>query len=219
MRLSRRQALLGFAASTLVVPNVSAAGPRIRVFAIRGLTGSLFSHGMVILTDELNQYRGIHCTVEDHGFAYCENAPVIAENAVNAAKLGQKIVLIGHSYGGDCAVRAATVLNEMEPRIRVALLIAVDASWFSCPPVPANVSSAISYYQEIDTIGRHILQPGPGFSGRMSKEIFTEAHVVIDKVPPVHEKIIAAVREVAGRPGKIERPPDVMPSPGSLDIY
>lgn len=219
MRLSRRETLAGIAASTFAISAAAAAGPRVRVYAIRGLTGSLFSHGMVILTDQLNQYRGIQCTVEDHGFAYCENAPLIAENAVSAAKLGQKIVLIGHSYGGDCAVRAATVLNEMEPKVRVALLIAVDASLFSCPPVSANVSSAISYYQEIDTIGRHILQPGPGFSGRMSKEIFTEAHVIIDKVAPVHEKIIAAVREVAGRPGKIERPPDVMPSPGSLDIY
>ncbi len=216
MKLSRREALLGLASSSLTVSVAGAAGPGVRVYAIRGLTSSLFSHGMVILTDELNQYRGIKCTVEDHGLVYCENAPVIAENAAAAAKLGQKIVLIGHSYGGDCAVRAAMALNDA--KVRVALLIAVDASWFSCPPVPANVATAISYYQEVDPLGRHVLQPGPGFSGRMVKELFAEAHVVIDKVAPVHEKIIAAVREVAGRPGKIERP-EQFPAPGSLDVY
>jgi hypothetical protein len=216
MSLSRRKTLAGIAASTLVLRGANAAGPLVRAFAIRGLTSSLFSHGMVILTDELNQYRGIQCTVEDHGFAYCENAPLIAEKAIGAAKAGQKIVLIGHSYGGDCAVRTAMVLNDA--KVRVALLIAVDASWFSCPPVPANVATAISCYQEVDPLGRHVLQPGPGFSGRMIKELFVEAHVVIDKVAPVHEKIIAAVREVAGRPGKIERP-EQFPAPGSLDVY
>lgn len=214
--LSRRETLVGLAASTLSISVTDAAGPGVRVYAIRGLTSSLFSHGMVILTDELNQYRGIKCTVEDHGFVYCENASIIAENAASAAKLGQKIVLIGHSYGGDCAVRAAMALNEA--KVRVALLIAVDASWFSCPPVSANVATAISYYQEIDPLGRHVLQPGPGFSGRMIKELFVEPHVVIDKVAPVHEKIIAAVREVAGRPGKLQHP-EQFPSPGSLDVY
>jgi hypothetical protein len=197
--MSRREFVIGTAAAATLAISNAFAGAGLRIFAIRGLTGVLFSNGMTVLTAELNKLPGVTCSVEDHGLVYCENVKCIAREAVAAAHEGNKIVLIGHSLGGDCAVRTAMELGESN--VRVALLIAVDASWFSCPPVPGNVSTAICYYQNyrsLDFRGHHILQRGPEFAGRLIRERLDEGHDTIDKSPAVHRKIVASVRRIAG---------------------
>ncbi len=195
-RLSRRDLLVGALTSTVASKPADAAGP-VCAFAIRGLT-SVLSGGMITLTDALNKVPGVTCTLEDHGIFYCENVDRIADTASAAALANQRLALIGHSFGGDCAVRVAMKLAQQN--IRVQLVVAIDANWFTCPDVPANVAVAMSFYQQYEPIGRRNLKAVPGFAGRLVEQRIDAAHVMIDKSPAVHQRVIAAVGETLALP-------------------
>jgi hypothetical protein len=76
---------------------VAEAACPVRVFAIRGVGGVLFSRGMNVLCDELAELVSVTCTVED--FTEVANLESQAQ-AADAA--GAQVVLVGHSMGRRC---------------------------------------------------------------------------------------------------------------------
>ena len=145
---------------------------------------------MDTLAGRLNA-AGARCTVHAHGLFRCENVPRIAANALAAARAGARIVLIGHSYGGDAALMVAARLNDED--VAVPLLVAFDPTWFGAPPVAANVARAIGFYQKVDPVGRGILRASAGFSGALVNERHDFAHVRIDDDPALHARVMAEI--------------------------
>ena len=175
----------------------------IRAFAIRGLAGQIFSRGMNTLSDELNAITGVRCSVEDEAswFPY-DHVPMIAKAAREAAASGAAIVLIGHSMGGDAAMRIAVALNS--DRVEVALVVCIDPTTFGCPKIPSNVREARDYFQKVDPVGRGVLAPSDEFAALLKggkrtliQERHDMPHVVIDDDHPIHVKIVSAVKALA----------------------
>lgn len=75
-----------------------------------------------------------------------------------------RIILIGHSMGGQKVYKAAQYLNERG--VPVALVIAFDPARGS--EVPANVAASVNYYLEPNLSP---VTPGPGFHGRLDNSI------------------------------------------------
>lgn len=117
--------------------------------------------------------------------------PRIAAAAIRAAKLGARIVLVGHSYGGDAALMIAGRLSDED--VPVPLLVAFDPTWFGAPPVPGNVVRAIGFYQKIDPVGRGELKPSSDFDGDLVSEKHNEPHIRIDDDPVLHARVLAEV--------------------------
>src|SRR5688572_7075714 len=160
------------AAILAVTCSVAAADPLLRVYAIRGFAGVAFSRGMNQLCDELSRFPQVVCTVEDH-----YNAAELETRASAAVAAGQRLVLVGHSWGAHAALRVATAMKANIP-----LIVTVDPNWFPTPPaVPHNAEVVLNYYQEVDVLGRAVLQPAPNFRGKLQQFRLNDSHVLIDR--------------------------------------
>jgi len=107
------------------------------VFCMRGLT-NMFSIGMDGLNDRLT-HKGVDSRVVAHGLF-----PVAAEYLKGQNRNGSRkpIILVGHSYGADDALRTAHWLNGSG--IPVDLVVTIDP--VTPPAVPPNVAVAYNVY-------------------------------------------------------------------------
>jgi len=188
-RIGERRAaapLLALALAWVLAGSAAQAGPSVRVFAIRGVAGILFSRGMNALCDELADVAAVTCTVEDF-----TEVPVIEAEARAADRAGQRVVLVGHSMGADTAIRVAA-----ETGLPVAMVAAIDPPQFRVRPVPDNVALVLNYYQQIDVLGRGVVSTVPGFRGRVFRIELDEPHIVIDRDPEIHAAIINEIRSL-----------------------
>jgi pimeloyl-ACP methyl ester carboxylesterase len=158
----------------------------VRVFAIRGFIGVVFSRGMNTLCDELAKIEGVDCTVEDF---YDLSAITSKAAAVMAA--GQHLVLVGHSAGGNAALNIAAAMTE-----KVPLIVTVDPSLLWTTLVPETADIVINYYQNVDVLGRATLQASPGFRGELQNILRYEPHVLIDAAPEIHAEIITRIKNM-----------------------
>ena len=163
------------------------AASSVRVFAIRGVGGPLFSRGMNRLCDELAEFASVTCTVEDF-----TDVTSIESQAQAADAAGAQVVLVGHSMGADAAIEIASDLAGP-----VALVAAIDPSRFGVRPVPVNVAVVLNYYQRIDFYGRFfgrgMVSTAEGFKGRITRVERDETHMVIDHDPEIHAAIVAEI--------------------------
>ena len=166
---------------------VAEAASPVRVFAIRGVGGALFSRGMNALCDELAELVSVTCTVEDF-----TEVTSIESQARAADAAGAQLVLVGHSMGADAAIEIA---NEIAGP--VALVAAIDPSRFAALPVPVNVAVLLNYYERIDIYGRFfgrgVVSTAEGFKGRIMRVERDKSHMVIDRDPEIHAAIIAEI--------------------------
>jgi pimeloyl-ACP methyl ester carboxylesterase len=175
-------ALMGWGAIWWGTP-AAEADPAVRVFAIRGVAGLLFSRGMNALCDELTEFASVTCTVED----FTEVAAIESE-ARAASAAGAHVVLVGHSMGADAAIEIATQIAGP-----VAVVAAIDPPRFRVRPVPDNVAVVLNYYQRIDFFGRGEVSTVAGFKGRVTRVERDEPHIMIDRDPEIHAAIIAEI--------------------------
>lgn len=113
--------------------------PRVgQVAILRGLIG-IWSLGLDDLSKEINA-DGIQATVFQNDQWYFL-ARTIVKN-YRAARNPEPLILMGHSYGADDAVRIARILNSSE--VKVDLLITFDP--VTPPRVPPNVQVVMNYY-------------------------------------------------------------------------
>jgi pimeloyl-ACP methyl ester carboxylesterase len=163
------------------------ADPLLRVFAIRGFAGVVFSRGLNQFCEELARIPQVACTVEDFN-----DASDIEGKASAAMAAGQRLILVGHSLGAHAALRIAAAMKGSIP-----LIVTIDPNWFPTPPaVPENAEIVLNYYQDFDMLGRATLQPSPAFRGKLYQFRRSEAHVGIERSPQIHAEIIAEIRNV-----------------------
>jgi pimeloyl-ACP methyl ester carboxylesterase len=183
---------------------------RVRAFAIRGLMGAPFprglgySMGMDTLTAKLNAIAGVSCTVEDHGSSlwWFSNVGELTEACRLADRSGRAIVLIGHSFGGNAALRIAARLNEGAKPVRVALVAPIDPAAQNTLAVPPNCERVLAYYQKVDPVGRGVVVPAAGWTESEWKKRVTiarrdMAHVAEDDDVRMHREIAAAIANIA----------------------
>ena len=172
---------------TAVSCGSACADPPVRVFAIRGFAGDMFSRGMSKLCEELQALPQVTCTVGDF---FSENQ--IEREASIAVMAGQKLVLVGHSLGANAALQIAAAMPGSVP-----LLVTIDPNWFPTPAaVPSNVSIALNYYQNFDMFGHAALTAVPGYRGELLQFVRREPHHLIDQSPEIHAEIVTRIRSI-----------------------
>ncbi len=110
----------------------------LRVYLLRGLAG-VFSLGFEQLAEEM-RLAGLDANAFD-GPTYYELADGLIDELANESN-PPGIVLIGHSYGADDAIRMARLLRDAG--IQVQLLYLLDAT--SPQLIPANVDRVVHLY-------------------------------------------------------------------------
>lgn len=160
------------------------------VFLVRGI-GNIFSLGMDALADKIRE-AGIRQHVSNH-LTWFNLAGKITTAYRSNADLAP-IVIIGHSLGGNAALRIATELGKAGVPVR--LLVIFDAT--NATPVSANVSEAINYFYPR---GRgDALTPGRGFSGEIVNDDIQDLpdlkHMNMDESPILHDRVVAELLQI-----------------------
>jgi len=116
-----------------------ASPPRVVVTAIRGF-GDISSLGLNVIVNELNQSG-----VQARSYGMSEWGAVgdqIAAQHAAARDSAPGVVLMGHSYGADDAIKLATILQQRG--VMVNLLLLLDAT--APGPIPDNVDRCVHFY-------------------------------------------------------------------------
>jgi hypothetical protein len=157
-----------------------------QVVLLRGWFG-VFSTGLDTIAAELRG-KGINAETISH-LAWKTTAQRLANQRGAGEKL--RIVLVGHSQGGNNAIDMARELSTH--KVPVELLITLAP--FKQDPVPSNVVRAINYYQP-GGWGSPLV-PDADFAGQIANVdvsgdlgIF---HVNIDKNAKVQAEVVAAI--------------------------
>ncbi len=166
-----------------------------RVYIFRGDLGIFFSTGMDYLAAELNRH-GLGAGVYNW-----ENWKALADNAIayyRAHPGHARIMLAGHSRGGDGLIAMAWRLHSAH--VPVALAVAVDATRV-VGKVPPNVERFINVYQSNNMLGGGAAQPSRSFHGEYVTVNLADhiemTHVTIDKMPALHQAIVPKFIEAA----------------------
>lgn len=133
------------AGTATLTPNVAAAASKksndevTQVYFIRGFLG-VFSTGFDKMAKELKK-SGIDAKVYGHmsGGAISSR---IAKEFGQSGKRRKKLVLVGHSFGGNAALAVANRLRSKD--ITVDLVITVDPT--RSGPMSSNVRQYVNYY-------------------------------------------------------------------------
>jgi pimeloyl-ACP methyl ester carboxylesterase len=181
-----------------------ASHPPVRAFLIYGLIGGPFPYGLGyslgldVLRDQLRTL-GIDATTHVEGVLIPHtNVANLTRRALDAARGGARLLLLGHSMGADAAVKIACRLADRN--VSVDLLVGFDPTKFACPNVPANVRRALCFYQKElgDYLGRGNFVPARQFSGECVNERVPFGHKVMDDAPPLRERVLAEARKLLG---------------------
>jgi hypothetical protein len=130
-----------------------------QVYLMCGFLGPVLTRGLDELSAKLDR-RGVHAPVYPHG-----NYDALADEAIAKYRAGNHgpIIIIGHSLGAVAAIDMAKKLQQN--RIPVSLIVTfgpnVDLA------APANVTSAVNYYQSKSYSNGRMLR-GPGFHGSIA---------------------------------------------------
>lgn len=116
-----------------------AAEPVTQVYFIRGFMG-VFSTGFDKMAKDFEKSR-VHAEVYSHLSTSAITAKIAREFS-RSQKRRKKLVLIGHSFGGNAAFAVASKLQQKN--ITVDLVITVDPT--RSGPVSSNVRKYVNYY-------------------------------------------------------------------------
>ena len=130
--------------------------------------------------------RGIRSRIIGH-----TNALTIIESILNHQKrFGKKpVILIGHSWGGNEAIKIAQGLLKKKVRVNYMAIIAAT----NPPPIPRNVLKTTNYYFKTNGWGKPILR-GKGARGRILNIDLSNAsginHFNVDESRKIQNQII-----------------------------
>lgn len=206
--VTRRQAITLCAVVLSLAPLPLAAQPRMapppEIYLIKGMY-HVFSSGLDTLAGRLRA-QGLPVRVLNHT-SWSELASELG-GRIQRGQGPARIVLIGHSLGGNNALRLAAALGQQGKTID--LVIPLDSTLPQA--VPANVRRLTHIYLPRSGSGR-MAQAGAGFRGRlihvdldllMGKD--APGHTAIDKNDWVHRYVMAEIAvlpdPVAPRPAK-----------------
>jgi hypothetical protein len=175
-------------ANTRATKPVAATPAQVQVDLLRGLA-DIFSRGLDTLGERLNR-RGFTARVySTNGWQTVSRR--IAENYSRGHK--DIIVIIGHSLGGNAALKVANALDKQN--IPIELIVTFDAT--QPEPVAKNVLHLVNFYQE-NGFGKPV-SAGPGFNGELTNVDLTAdrdlSHVTIEKSPRLHAVVERKIEE------------------------
>ena len=167
----------------------------VRIF--RGFGGKIFSTGMDRLHEKIQtECKHLNSTIID-GYDNWN------KHVQHIKTINHPVVLIGHSFGALASYKIVSELNSVD----FPLVVSFDYSPYYSGivdhkpngVVPANVHSAINFYQEVDPIVRGIKMKREDGSDYQIANIEGKcAHVEIDKVDVFHKNVIKAIRNIYG---------------------
>ena len=137
---------------------------------IRGLMG-VYSMGMNKVAKRLAE-QGFEATAISGAIRAQEGRGLI--EAAQASELPRPLVIAGHSYGGDAAVRLTRQLDRAN--VTVDTLILVDAT--TPPPVPGNVREVFHIYRSSPGTDWVPVLRGVPINERRRKRDLPETHVI-----------------------------------------
>ena len=182
-----------------------------RVYVLRGDLGIFFSTGMDYLAAELNS-RGLTAGVYNW-----ENWIALADDAIaryRAAPDRTRILLVGHSRGGDGLIAMAWRLHSAH--VPVALAVAFDPTRV-VGKVPPNVERFINLYQSTNSLGGGAARPSRAFHGEYATVNLAERYEMSPhhdrqdaRPPPCRNPEVSGGRQLwitAARGGRADRIP------------
>ena len=158
-------ATTGDAASRLEPPGAAekvTIQPHGRAYLFRGFIGLITDRGMDKLTERINR-TGVNANVNSYLMWRG-----LADQAISDYRRDpEPITIIGHSLGGDAAVKFAERLDAVG--IPVSLLVTYDPTRFA-HSVPPNVERYVNLYQSSNILGGggDVVQ-GRGFHGHYAR--------------------------------------------------
>jgi pimeloyl-ACP methyl ester carboxylesterase len=204
-----------------------------RAVLIRGLM-DVFSLGMNSVAERLAE-EGFEATAISGAVRAQEGQRLI--EAAQADELSRPLVIVGHSYGGDAAVRLCRQLDRAN--VPVDKLILVDAT--TPPPVPGSVRRVFNIYRSSPGTDWVPVLRGVAINERRRERDLPETHVInfdlrkadapelktakinhftIDESKAVQDLVVEqalAVREESrGKPASQNAPPESGESPYQL---
>jgi len=151
----------------------------------------------------------------------------IADQAIsNYRRDPEPITIIGHSLGGDAAVKFAERLDAAG--VPVSLLVTYDPTRFADNLSP-NVERYINLYQSSNILvggGGDVVQ-GRGFHGHYAsfdlKDLHGIYHTNMEKFGNIHDQLVSKIRALAATPASAEGEAIPLriniPSTGSIELW
>jgi hypothetical protein len=178
------------------------------VLCIRGLLSVLVgSTAMEDIAASINKVYPGAAQVTDHGANYLgpigwfNNVGNMAAQCTEAHGKGEKIVLIGHSFGATAALMVTRILYKSH--IDVDFLGPIDPAAQYDTSVSSNVGGGLSYYQlTLGQLGQGIVVPDNTWAPGKFKETISvterpgETHLQIAADPYVQKAMFNATQKV-----------------------
>ena len=180
---------------------VQVAPPPAKVYVFRPMGGRLATREMDKIAKKIGQY-GLETNVLNY-----TNFIGPARRAASQYKKEQRkspIIVIGHSAGGDSAIRFATLLNRS--RVPVDLIITIDPTRLP-RKVPRNVERFINIYAADQMLGGGTPEPARDFKGHFTSvdlKDYVVLHRYLPEIPSLQNAVIEKIVSVARAP---ETPP------------
>lgn len=178
-----------------------AAPPPAEVYVFRPMGGRLATREMDKIAAKLGQY-GLKTSVLN----YTNWIGPARRAASQYRKEDRKspIIIIGHSAGGDSAIRFASLLNRS--RVPVDLIITIDPTRLP-RKVPRNVERFINVYASDHSLGGGTPEPARDFTGHFTSvdlHDYVVLHRYLPEIPSLQNAVIDKIVSVARAP---ETPP------------
>ncbi|MGE3610844.1 MAG: alpha/beta hydrolase [Bacteriovoracaceae bacterium] len=116
---------------------------------------------------------------------------------IKKVRADQKVILVGHSLGGDTAVEISNTLDSLAEKFRpVDLLITIDSVGFNNDIIPQNVKKHLNIFGENDSF----LNDGPHVARRHEKTnvkniLSADDHTELDDDKELQYEIMNLIQE------------------------
>jgi ABC-type glycerol-3-phosphate transport system substrate-binding protein len=172
--------------------------PEVLVFVFRAMGGKFVSRDMDDLATAIKA-QGFDVQVYNYT-GYLRPAKETVQQWRSAA-VKPRIIALGHSAGGDSAIRFALALNRAH--VPVDLIITLDPTRIA-NRVPGNVARFINIYSSKHTLGGGDPAPGKDFHGHFvtvdMKNHPDLWHLHMARMAGLQEAVVAKIAEVVAMP-------------------
>lgn len=168
------------------------------VYVFRAMGGKFVSREMDNLAQKI-EARGL--PVEVNNYTGWTRPAKEAIKRYRAAAVKPRIIAIGHSAGGDSAIRFALTLKRAQ--VPVDLIVTLDPTRIA-NRVPANVARFINIYSSEHTFGGGDPAPSPDFKGHFAsvdlKDYSDIWHIYMPGMATLQDAVVAKILEVVNAP-------------------
>ena len=179
-------------------PGAGATTPTALVYVFRAMGGKVFSKEMDNLAAKI-QARGHE--VEVFNYTGWMRPAKDAARRYRSDPVKPRIIAIGHSAGGDSAIRFALSLKRAH--VPVDLIITLDPTRIA-NRVPANVARFVNIYSSEHTFGGGDPRIAPDFNGHFAsvdlKDYSDIWHIYMPGMEGLQDAVVAKIAEVVAVP-------------------